>query len=669
MRDGGVGERAWRRLSASELLEEGDAEFWDGEEEESLGNCRALMLSRKNLSSRSLEEHAGALGRLETLAVAGNALAGLGFCAQLRGSLQVLNVSGNALESLRGVEGCAALERLYCAGNALRTLEAVSRMRRLQVLVASNNALHDVEVHVLRHVRGARGLRTLDLAGNPCAEAEGAEAGEAYRRRVFRVLCRPRGSLEELDGARVGAGERSAGDGASSSSSEGEEEEEEGARRGPRRGRAAAGVSEPPANGRLFHDDFLNNNEILMEYLAAAETGECTRGSEGPQVLTLEGDDSGESEMGNGGAELRRGRRSSVVGRLREAAVRYTDDDGEDGDGEGGSDSGDGVGPARAMAVGDRVSAERGRRVVAAMEAGGGVSSGLYADLENIHRDLAALDGQGEAAEERELSSGGRPPAASRLGRTGLPPRPNTSGAGSSDGSRPGSTASAEASGPSHPGFDASGLAAAGLLRPGTASLIAEAQALSGSMPSGKGRSAEGERAGKVISALVEKLELVRRERDLLQRSQSGELNRLRQEVSVLKAESKNMYAVLEENRTLREQLKQLTARLATAREGAGTLPSPSKSSKGGASPRGIGAARSAVREELEAMRAELRSQGLSSDGPSGSSILAALDEDVDGSGSESDASDGYGLDEDDPISAQALRDQVDALEADLNVL
>jgi len=291
------------------------------------------------------------------------------------------------------------------------------------------------------------------------------------------------------------------------------------------------------------------------------------------------------------------------------------------------------------------------------------VSSGLHAELEAMQRKLSALDGQGGVEAGGGETPGSKPAVkgASRLGRPGLPPRPQTPGGGSnSDGSRPGSTASVEA-GPA----DVPGVAGAGLLRPGTASLIAEAQAVSGSMPGYSGRGGvDGERASKVITALVEKLELIRRERDLLQRSQSGELNRLRQEVSVLKAESKNMYAVLEENRTLREKLKQLSAKLAATKEGSArssAAPASPTRRGGGASPRGIGAARSAVREELEAMRAELRSQGLSSDGPGGSGLLAALEEGEGGSGS----------DEYDDVDEETLHlsEQVDALEADINAL
>ena len=60
-------------------------------------------------------------------------------------------------------------------------------------------------------------------------------------------------------------------------------------------------------------------------------------------------------------------------------------------------------------------------------------------------------------------------------------------------------------------------------------------------------------------------------------------------------------------------------------------------------------------------MRAELRSQGLSSDGPGGSGLLAALEEGEGGSGS----------DEYDDVDEETLHlsEQVDALEADINAL
>lgn len=100
-------------------------------------------------------------------------------------SLHTLNVSGNMLDDLRGVRGCAQLQTLMAADNHLTTgcvVEEVAVLEELETLDLQGNDLADVDV-MLRMLCSLPRLKCLYLKGNPLVRD-----CQNYRKRVIAAL-------------------------------------------------------------------------------------------------------------------------------------------------------------------------------------------------------------------------------------------------------------------------------------------------------------------------------------------------------------------------------------------------------------------------------------------------------------------------------------------------
>ncbi|EQC34722.1 hypothetical protein SDRG_07536 [Saprolegnia diclina VS20] len=212
-----------------------------------LGSTKELILRQEGLAEID-DACAQELSALELLSLSHNALTSLQGFAHLV-NLVELNINFNQVTSLESLQ-CFGLQKLYAANNCIASLAPLRAFPKLSHISIFGNAILDLDaaLHTCKHLLK---LKSIDLDGNPCARLPG------YKYHVLRALPR----LRALDGDVVQALDRDLCDvppPVPSSS----------LRARPSTPFQAEHVEELRGHVQLFRDDFLNNNPILLEYLA-----------------------------------------------------------------------------------------------------------------------------------------------------------------------------------------------------------------------------------------------------------------------------------------------------------------------------------------------------------------------------------------------------------------
>ncbi|KAE9114906.1 hypothetical protein PF010_g9541 [Phytophthora fragariae] len=219
---------------------------------------------------------AQSLASLEILSLSHNRLTSLQHF-QYFVNLIELNVNFNQIETLDNLQ-CAGLEKLFIANNQVVDISPLRKLLKLNTLSLYGNRIADLD-SALHICRGLPKLRSLDLGGNPCSRDV-----EGYKFRVVRVLSR----LKTLDGDHVTQLDKDLTQEFFASMHKNRQSNNGFIGSRPFTAPAAPGVrgslaaNIPKSNGvdpfasslmprgnvRLFRDDFLNNNPILLEYMA-----------------------------------------------------------------------------------------------------------------------------------------------------------------------------------------------------------------------------------------------------------------------------------------------------------------------------------------------------------------------------------------------------------------
>lgn len=136
------------------------------------------------------------LVRLELLSLSHNKLKDLSSLESML-SLTDLNLNSNHLTSLAPVAHCRALRRLFVSGNKIASLLPLRHCTDLETLAAASNMVASLG-DAIATLSSLPRLRSLELAGNPCA------LGEPYRHELLSALP----DLSDLDGDGVVALDR-----------------------------------------------------------------------------------------------------------------------------------------------------------------------------------------------------------------------------------------------------------------------------------------------------------------------------------------------------------------------------------------------------------------------------------------------------------------------------
>ncbi|KAG6574514.1 Protein phosphatase 1, regulatory subunit [Phytophthora cinnamomi] len=280
----------------------GGTEVNQGETERTMASPRSLTLTTDVVMNR-----AGVydLLALKELIMRDEKLAGIQeTCAQSLASLEILslshnrftslehfqffvnlielNVNFNQIEALDNLQ-CAGLEKLFIANNQIVDISPLRKLQKINTLSVYGNRITDLD-SALHVCRGLPKLRSLDLGGNPCSRDV-----EGYKFRVVRVLSR----LKTLDGDHITQLDKDLTEEFFASMHKNSQSNNGfiGARpfTAPAAPGARGGLTTetlkpngvdpfasnlmPRGNVRLFRDDFLNNNPILLEYLAENANG------------------------------------------------------------------------------------------------------------------------------------------------------------------------------------------------------------------------------------------------------------------------------------------------------------------------------------------------------------------------------------------------------------
>ncbi|TYZ59684.1 hypothetical protein PybrP1_011345 [[Pythium] brassicae (nom. inval.)] len=224
------------------------------------------------------ERCARALTALEILSLSHNRLASIEHFEHFTNLIE-LNLNFNSIASLANLQ-CTGLEKLFVANNKIADIAPLREFQKLNTLSLYGNVITDLDA-ALHTCRAFPKLRSLDLGGNPCSRET-----EGYKFKVVRVLPR----LKKLDGDQITQLDK---DLAEDFAVHGSTKTQSAARSngGFRPFTAPAGGANdrlrnsrwdaptpkaydpfsskdmPRGNVRLFRDDFLNNNPILLEYL------------------------------------------------------------------------------------------------------------------------------------------------------------------------------------------------------------------------------------------------------------------------------------------------------------------------------------------------------------------------------------------------------------------
>ncbi|KAG1701560.1 hypothetical protein DVH05_010861 [Phytophthora capsici] len=222
------------------------------------------------------ETCAQSLASLEILSLSHNRLTSLDVF-QYFVNLIELNMNFNQIETLDNLQ-CAGLEKLFIANNQVMDITPLRKLLQLNTLSVYGNRIDDLD-SALHTCRCLPKLRSLDLGGNPCSRDV-----EGYKFRVVRVLSR----LETLDGDKLTQLDKELTEEFFASAHKRSRQSNNGAR--PFTAPAGSSVDPfgsnlmPRGNVRLFRDDFLNNNPILLEYMAqdAGNRQDQSNGSDDP---------------------------------------------------------------------------------------------------------------------------------------------------------------------------------------------------------------------------------------------------------------------------------------------------------------------------------------------------------------------------------------------------
>ncbi|ETV99698.1 hypothetical protein H310_07762 [Aphanomyces invadans] len=232
------------------------------------------LLLRNEGIERLDEACAKKLVSLELLSLSHNALESLNHFQHLT-NLVELNVNFNQIASLDTLQ-CFGLQKLYVANNKLTSIAHLRSFPQLVHVSVFGNQLTDFDgvMHTCRHLHKLRGL---DLDGNPCARVKG------YKYLVLSRLTR----LKELDGDTIHALDRELlleqqplPPSCRPSTAPPAPPTTSSLTRMSSRSSLLDTVAEKEASlaslrgpVHLFRDDFLNNNSILLEYLAQGVDG------------------------------------------------------------------------------------------------------------------------------------------------------------------------------------------------------------------------------------------------------------------------------------------------------------------------------------------------------------------------------------------------------------
>ncbi|KAK1930993.1 Protein tilB [Phytophthora citrophthora] len=232
---------------------------------------KELILRDEDLAQVD-ETCAQSLASLEILSLSHNRLTSLDNF-QYFVNLIELNMNFNQIETLDNLQ-CAGLEKLFLANNQVVDITPLRKLLKLNTLSVYGNRIGDLD-SALHTCRCLPKLRSLDLGGNPCSRDV-----EGYKFRVVRVLSR----LKTLDGDKLTQLDKELTEEFFASAHKRARQSNDGyigarpftAPAAGARGNLAPtnGVDPfasnlmPRGNVRLFRDDFLNNNPILLEYMA-----------------------------------------------------------------------------------------------------------------------------------------------------------------------------------------------------------------------------------------------------------------------------------------------------------------------------------------------------------------------------------------------------------------
>ncbi|KAF0711942.1 Aste57867_4964 [Aphanomyces stellatus] len=221
--------------------------------------AKELILRDDNIEGLD-EACAKDLASLELLSLSHNKLCSLEHFDHLTNLIE-LNVNFNQIDSLDALQ-CFGLQKLYAANNKLTSVAPLRAFTKLTHVSVFGNDLPDLDavLHTCRHVLK---LRSLDLDGNPCARVKG------YKYSVLRLLPR----LKELDGDVIHQLDRELLLSEPPAPTTRPSTAPPAAPTTTQNLRAKGSTSWAPSDDlrgpvQLFRDDFLNNNPILLEYLA-----------------------------------------------------------------------------------------------------------------------------------------------------------------------------------------------------------------------------------------------------------------------------------------------------------------------------------------------------------------------------------------------------------------
>ncbi|OQS06280.1 hypothetical protein THRCLA_01672 [Thraustotheca clavata] len=212
-------------------------------------NMKELILRDETIDSLE-QQCAKKMSSLELLSLSHNRLTSLEHFGYLTNLIE-LNVNFNRIESLELLQ-CFGLQKLYAANNCIKSITPLRSFPKLIHISVFGNELTDLEevFHTCRHLLK---LKSIDLDGNPCARIP------RYKYHVIRSLPR----LRTLDGDNIQALDRELCDVNLDTNQ---------IPPAPIQKRRPTTPFENNDSLRghvqLFRDEFLNNNPILLEYLA-----------------------------------------------------------------------------------------------------------------------------------------------------------------------------------------------------------------------------------------------------------------------------------------------------------------------------------------------------------------------------------------------------------------
>jgi hypothetical protein len=263
--------------AGNNLITLSDALEFSGEDD--VQQIRELVL--RNLDAKDFHpDCAHVLTQLEVLSLSHNNFQTLHKFEGMQ-NLVELNLNFNQVTSLSGLK-CHGLRKLFLSNNRVSSLDYLRNFPALDTLCLYRNSVPDLDA-ALGILKKLKKLRCLDLDGNPCVLKK-----KGYKHYIIRALPR----VDQLDGDTVQTLDRELSELFFSSQNEAnksasKQETEALVRPSTAPSGLGAPLRQPlgmvgSSSGRdpfskspalrgqvkLFRSDFLNNNPILLEYLA-----------------------------------------------------------------------------------------------------------------------------------------------------------------------------------------------------------------------------------------------------------------------------------------------------------------------------------------------------------------------------------------------------------------